>query len=112
MNGPQDLAAGLKRALPRKACITQPLLRHILPARTLPAYAEPFKDIKTRRRRQWRGTKDSLHGWVLYSNLETVGFCLRDRKSKSVVSHISRKTSEMPGFPARGFTDTRVRVFL
>jgi hypothetical protein len=57
MNGPQDLAAGLKRALPRKACITQPLLRHILPARTLPAYAEPFKDIKTRRRRQWRGTK-------------------------------------------------------
>ena len=41
MNGPQSLAACLKRALPGKACVTQPLLRHILPARTLQAYAEP-----------------------------------------------------------------------
>ena len=41
MNGPQNLAASLKRALPGKAHIAQPLLRHILPARTLQAYAEP-----------------------------------------------------------------------
>jgi hypothetical protein len=41
MNGPQSLAASLKRALPGKACVAQPLLRHILPARTLQAYAEP-----------------------------------------------------------------------
>jgi hypothetical protein len=42
MNGPQSTAVCLKRALPVKARIAQPLLRHILPARTLQAYAEPF----------------------------------------------------------------------
>jgi len=93
MNGPQDLAAGLKRALPRKACITQPLLRHILPARTLPAYAELFKDIKTRRRRQWRGTK-AVAGRTLRAALNRPVFRLRNQ-SRFAVSHISRKTSEI-----------------
>ena len=41
MNGPQITTACLKRALPVKARIAKPLLRHILPARTLQAYAEP-----------------------------------------------------------------------
>ena len=33
----------------------QPSPRHINQARTFPAHAEPFKDTKTRPRRQWQG---------------------------------------------------------
>jgi hypothetical protein len=39
--GRKNFTASLKRALPGKACVAQPLLRHIVQARTLQAYAEP-----------------------------------------------------------------------
>ncbi len=60
MNGPQSLAACLKRALlqhfPARVTI-QATPPHIVQARTLLAYAEPSKDNKMRRRRQWWKTR-------------------------------------------------------
>jgi hypothetical protein len=91
MSGPQDLTASFRSV----RCGTP---QHIVQARTFLANAEPFKDTKTVRRRQWWGSVLANQAWV-----RRIHRCLGD---KNLVSghDFSRATNVQEGvglYPVR-----------